>query len=426
MGGPNDVYVHAEVQGASSVVIKNHQGAGHPIPPKTLHEAGQMALCYSVAWDSQLALGFGFMFKLDEESIPRHANERKVRTQLEEDEIEIKEQASSDKLEECEIKVEDDEPQDEAGEAAADGQGSSQQMGESQLEDQEEKSSPEVELKPDGDNGDESSGKENEECDFPDTELKVVATGQGRIEFVAAEMENGEGETPVQSEPVVFVDSKAGSGVNKTGGEKKEPSKRGQPAWMIEKKSQPTKRGQKGKMKKMKEKYKDQDEEDKELAMQLLQKTSKEDSKKNRKKQEKLEADARKKKNAELNLQRMNRNAAAAKTKQQQHAAAAEGSGDEDEDKTAAQVVNVASEMLDSLTGVPVVGPYSTMVNYRFKVKVTPGSSKRGKAAKKALNVFLSDKAALSRDKDLLKSVKDQDIASNLPGKVKVSTLVKK
>merc|ERR1712029_142869 len=368
------------------------------------------------------------------ESIPRHANERKVRTQLEEDEIEIKEQASSDKLEECEIKVEDDEPQDEAGEAA-DGQGS-QQMGESQLEDQEEKSSPEVESKPDGDNGDESSGKENEECDFPDTELKVVTTGQGRIEFVAAEMENEGGETPVQSEPVVFVDSKAGSGVNKTGGDKKEPSKRGQPAWMIEKKSQPTKRGQKGKMKKMKEKYKDQDEEDKELAMQLLQKTSKEDSKKNRKKQEKLEADARKKKNAELNLQRMNRNAAAAKTKQIQHAAA-EGSGDEDEDKTAAQAVNVASEMLDSLTGVPVaedsllfavpvVGPYSTMVNYRFKVKVTPGSSKRGKAAKKALNVFLSDKAALSRDKDLLKSVKDQDIARNLPGKVKVSTLVKK
>ena len=52
--GPNDVYVHAEVQGASSVVIKNHQGAGTQIPPKTLHEAGQMALCYSVAWDSKV------------------------------------------------------------------------------------------------------------------------------------------------------------------------------------------------------------------------------------------------------------------------------------------------------------------------------------------------------------------------------------
>ena len=54
--GPNDVYVHAEVQGASSVVIKNHQGAGNPIPPKTLNEAGQMALCYSVAWDSKVRL----------------------------------------------------------------------------------------------------------------------------------------------------------------------------------------------------------------------------------------------------------------------------------------------------------------------------------------------------------------------------------
>ena len=62
--------------------------------------------------------------------------------------------------------------------------------------------------------------------------------------------------------------------------------------------------------------------------------------------------------------------------------------------------MNVDTEILDSLTGipmtedsllfaVPVVGPYSTMVNYRFKVKVTPGSNKRGKAAKTALNVFL-------------------------------------
>ena len=32
----------------------------------------------------------------------------------------------------------------------------------------------------------------------------------------------------------------------------------------------------------------------------------------------------------------------------------------------------------------------------------------------------------MSRDKDLLKSVKDQDIARNLPGKVKVSNLVRK
>ena len=67
------------------------------------------------------------------------------------------------------------------------------------------------------------------------------------------------------------------------------------------------------------------------------------------------------------------------------------------------------------------------MINYKYKVKITPGSAKRGKAAKMALGMFLSDKfGASQRDKDLLKSVKDQDTARNLPGKVKVTTVIKK
>lgn len=41
---PNDIYVHADLHGASSIVIKNPNGG--PVPPRTLHEAGIMALCY--------------------------------------------------------------------------------------------------------------------------------------------------------------------------------------------------------------------------------------------------------------------------------------------------------------------------------------------------------------------------------------------
>lgn len=41
---PRDVYVHADLHGAASVVIKNP--SGKEPPPKTLHEAGIMALCY--------------------------------------------------------------------------------------------------------------------------------------------------------------------------------------------------------------------------------------------------------------------------------------------------------------------------------------------------------------------------------------------
>lgn len=41
---PGDIYVHADVHGASSVVIKNP--SKEPVPPKTLNEAGIMAICY--------------------------------------------------------------------------------------------------------------------------------------------------------------------------------------------------------------------------------------------------------------------------------------------------------------------------------------------------------------------------------------------
>ena len=47
-----DLYVHADLHGASSVVIKNN-GKGD-IPPKTLNEAGTMAICYSAAWEARV------------------------------------------------------------------------------------------------------------------------------------------------------------------------------------------------------------------------------------------------------------------------------------------------------------------------------------------------------------------------------------
>jgi predicted ribosome quality control (RQC) complex YloA/Tae2 family protein len=63
------VYVHAEVQGAASVIIKNlspstvDNSGMHPppstdgtcpIPPATLLQAGTMSICMSKAWDSKI------------------------------------------------------------------------------------------------------------------------------------------------------------------------------------------------------------------------------------------------------------------------------------------------------------------------------------------------------------------------------------
>lgn len=58
---------------------------------------------------------------------------------------------------------------------------------------------------------------------------------------------------------------------------------------------------------------------------------------------------------------------------------------------------------------------------FRYKVKLTPGTSKRGKAAKTAVSIFLRDKTCTNREKDLLKSIKDEVLARNIPGKVKLA-----
>ncbi|GFO00472.1 nuclear export mediator factor nemf, partial [Plakobranchus ocellatus] len=47
-----DLYVHADLHGASSCIVKNP--GGDPVPPKTLNEAGTMAICNSAAWDSKV------------------------------------------------------------------------------------------------------------------------------------------------------------------------------------------------------------------------------------------------------------------------------------------------------------------------------------------------------------------------------------
>lgn len=55
--------MHAEIQGASSVVIKNRILAENKeIPPRTLNEAGTMAICYSVAWEAKVVVSAWWVF----------------------------------------------------------------------------------------------------------------------------------------------------------------------------------------------------------------------------------------------------------------------------------------------------------------------------------------------------------------------------
>lgn len=54
------------------------------------------------------------------------------------------------------------------------------------------------------------------------------------------------------------------------------------------------------------------------------------------------------------------------------------------------------------LHAVPVCAPYAVLVGYKFKVKLTPGTQKKGKAAKQAVTLFTS--MANSREKALIQA----------------------
>ena len=51
---PKDVYVHADIHGAATVVVKNHLTDGSGIPALSLSQAGQFSLCHSSAWHSKI------------------------------------------------------------------------------------------------------------------------------------------------------------------------------------------------------------------------------------------------------------------------------------------------------------------------------------------------------------------------------------
>ena len=242
------------------------------------------------------------------------------------------------------------------------------------------------------------------------------------------------------------------------------------------------KRGQKKKLQKIKDKYGDQDEEDREMMMQILQSANApkdKKGKKGKKARAKMEAQAKN------NASRQQRAAAEesrrkdggegvksektdlnpndnvvvstlSKLHQSNHVKTSSGetnaplqvadkaavvnenqedinSDDEREMLLKAEHLDIEVEnIVDSLTGsphsddiimfaIPVCAPYNAMQNYKFKVKMTPGSSKKGRATKTALGMFQAQTDTNQQEKDHFRSVKDYDLARNLPGKVKLS-----
>ncbi|KFQ26947.1 Nuclear export mediator factor Nemf, partial [Merops nubicus] len=470
---PGDIYVHADLHGATSCVIKNP--SGDPVPPRTLTEAGTMALCYSAAWDarvvtsawwvshnqvsktaptgeylttgsfmirgkknflppSYLMMGFSFLFKVDESCVWRHREERRVKVQ-EEDLETASSGAAEPPPEEVELLEGGDSSNEEdaAGDAGLapegnlDGdQGTAPAPG-GHWEEEDGDSEDEVEHQES-----EGEGKE-EEVTYPDTTIdlshlqsqrslqKIIpkeeepnlsdSKSQGRRHLSAKErremkkkkQQNDSENVEPPEEKQKEMEPEAPPAPNST---------KGVPA------PQPIKRGQKSKMKKMKEKYKDQDEEDRELIMKLLGSagSNKEEKgkkgKKGKTKEEPVKKQQQKPKAVHRGAGGGKETVPAGVLLHESQDPALEEQQDEKEEQDQDQPgVEEGEGLLDSLTGqphpedillfaVPICAPYTAMASYKYKVKLTPGTQKKGKAAKIALHNFMQSKEASAREKD--------------------------
>ncbi|KFP10911.1 Nuclear export mediator factor Nemf, partial [Egretta garzetta] len=488
---PGDIYVHADLHGATSCVIKNP--SGEPIPPRTLTEAGTMALCYSAAWDarvvtsawwvshnqvsktaptgeylttgsfmirgkknflppSYLMMGFSFLFKVDESCVWRHREERKIKVQDEDlemvsssagelvsEEVELLEggdSSSEEEKAECREAPEDVEAMSESNrdEGVADldqGTVNTPPAPEGDSEEDDGESEDEV-----GHPESKSEAKE-EEVNYPDTtiDLSHLQSQRSLQKIVPADEESNLSDSKSQGRRHLSAKERREMKKKKqqNDSENLEPPEEKQketetqppPAPNTNKgvpAPQPIKRGQKSKMKKMKEKYKDQDEEDRELIMKLLGSagSNKEEKGKKGKKGKTKEEPAKKQ---QQKPKAVRRGAGGGKETlpagvllhESQDPALEEQQDEKEEQDQDQPGAEDGEALLGSLTGQPHpedILPFpcprltDTFSFERYKVKLTPGTQKKGKAAKIALHNFMQSKEATTREKDLFRSVK--------------------
>uniref|UniRef100_A0A8B9I7Y5 Ribosome quality control complex subunit NEMF n=1 Tax=Anser brachyrhynchus TaxID=132585 RepID=A0A8B9I7Y5_9AVES len=414
---PGDIYVHADLHGATSCVIKNPTGTlwggcrGSEEPRGTAGwwsphcvSASSPARKKNFLPPSYLMMGFSFLFKVDESCVWRHREERKVKVQ------------------------------DEDLETVSSGAG--------------ELVSEEVELL---EGGDSSSDEEKAECEEAPEDVEAVSENN-RDEGVA-DLDQGRANTPAVPEGDSEEDD----------GESEDGEKHPEPKMKNDGKAQGRRHLSAKERREMKKKKQQNDSENLEPPEEKQKETEPQrpPAPNTTKGVPAPQPVKRGQKSAGSNKEEKGKKGKKGKTKedtvkkqQQKPKSGHRGAGggkemlpggvllheaqdpaleeQQDEKVKAPLPLQEAVALLDSLTGqphpedvllfaVPICAPYTAMTNYKYKVKLTPGTQKKGKAAKIALHNFMQSKEATAREKDLFRSVKDTDLSRNIPGKVKVS-----
>lgn len=444
-----DVYVHADLQGASSVIVKNNpKTPDAPIPPSTLSQAGALTVCTSSAWDSkalmgawwvesdqvsktaptgeylttggfiirghknllppsQLLLGFGVMWLISEESRANHGKHRLERTEsmLSGEAEALASDAGGLSIDEQDVEHEDGQDQmiPDVEDAADDAEEEEREDDHAADRDSAEEDHVDHSGKGDDPRPIQDSDAEEEERSNP---LQAVTTGkksetpadEPEVEIDAEEDEADENsdedhedsqDTPKDATPSTRPSTPASS---------QHPTKK--PAHLA--------RGKRSKAKRAAKKYAEQDDEDRALAMHLL------GSDRAQEQNKEVEADkaARDAKNqADRERRKAQHNKAAEKERQrrerlERQAASGEGEAgvlDEDDELSREQLEQERLEMLsldrlvampepgdELLAAIPVVAPWSALARQKYKVKLQPGGMKKGKAVKEILGFWTS------------------------------------
>ncbi|KAB5544616.1 hypothetical protein DKX38_012728 [Salix brachista] len=512
-----DLYVHADLHGASSTVIKNHRPE-QPVPPLTLNQAGCFTVCHSQAWDSKiltsawwvyphqvsktaptgeyltvgsfmirgkknflpphpLIMGFGLLFRLDESSLGSHLNERRVRgeedgvndveesqplKEISESESESEEEVAGKKLvlesesHSNDLTVSDNILHESSVQETSLNDINIENLSDAndvapvtpQLEDLIDRalglgptavSSKKYGFEPvQVDMTEEHHEEARDKPYISKSERKKLKKGQ-RSSATDAEVEQQKEEL---KDNVVSVNQPENhTQNNKQGGGK-------------------ISRGQRSKLKKMKEKYANQDEEERSIRMALL--ASAGNTRKNDGEiqngneatdkgkisitgpEDALKVCYKCKKVGHLSRDcpehpddSLNSRADGAVDKS--HVSLVDSTSEVDRVAMEEEDIHEIGEEererlndLDFLTGnplpidilsyaVPVCGPYNAVQSYKYRVKIIPGTVKKGKAAKTAMNLFSHMPEATSREKELMKACTDPELVAAIVGNVKIT-----
>lgn len=186
-------------------------------------------------------------------------------------------------------------------------------------------------------------------------------------------------------------------------------------------------RGKRGKEKKIKNKYADQDDEDK-LLMQELMAADQGPQPKGKKEKAKAAKVAEAHEREKIYLEKVKLTLPNDSKKKER----------EPSQVFTPQSSPEVLDYLDVLTGqpaeddailhcIPVCAPWITLQKYKYKIKLIPGSSKRGKAAKVAVDAFAKMMDGFGDagivEKDLLMGVSDATIVQTMISKVKVVSI---